>query len=164
MTPTDTRLTSLESLLDSMSDDELARAWARCMRKLRTRDLIRTANTPVGDYAERICCDRFDLTRMGFSEKSVDAVDNTGPLPDQGPTPDPREPQSPARRDPRHRQEEAFDTLLAVIFNEDLEVLEIWSIPHAVVSEALVPRTNSTRFVLTPAVQNDPRAPIVDRS
>jgi hypothetical protein len=67
------RLTSRETLLKTMTDDELAKAWARCMRQLRERDLVRTANTPVGDYAERICCDRLKLERMGFSEKSVDA-------------------------------------------------------------------------------------------
>lgn len=61
-----------------MTDEELAKSWARCMRSLRSRDLVRTANTPVGDYAERICCDRFNLEREGFSKKSIDAVASTG--------------------------------------------------------------------------------------
>lgn len=48
--------------------------------------------------------------------------------------------------------------LLAVFFNEDLDVQEIWSIPCEVVKEAsFVARTNSTRFVLTQARRNDPR-------
>jgi hypothetical protein len=72
------RLRKLDELLQGMDDDEVAKAWARCMRLLRVRDLVQTANTPVGDYAERICCDRFGLERRGFSEKSVDAVDAKG--------------------------------------------------------------------------------------
>ena len=40
-------------------------------------------------------------------------------------------------------------TAIGVFFNEELELQEIWSIPHSVVSEAkYVARTNS-RFVLT---------------
>jgi hypothetical protein len=69
------RLDALDSLLQGLTDEELARAWARCMRQLRQRGLVRTANSPAGDYAERICCDRLGLTRMGFSEKSIDALD-----------------------------------------------------------------------------------------
>ena len=48
--------------------------------------------------------------------------------------------------------------LLAVFFDEDLDVQEIWSIPCEVVREAsFVARTNLTRFVLTQERQNDPR-------
>ena len=72
------RLLELNQLLRDMNDAELAKTWARCMRMLRVRDLVRTANTPVGDYAERVCCDLFGLERKGFSEKSVDAVDAEG--------------------------------------------------------------------------------------
>lgn len=72
------RLLELDQILHDMNDEEIAKAWARCMRMLRVRDLVRTANTPVGDYAERFCCDRFKLERKGFSEKSIDAVDAKG--------------------------------------------------------------------------------------
>jgi hypothetical protein len=51
-----------------------------------------------------------------------------------------------------------FDFLLAVFFNEDLELQEIWKVPCEVVCEArFVARTNSTRFVMTPAVESDDR-------
>ena len=58
----------------------------------------------------------------------------------------------------RDIEKNPFDVLLAVFFNEDLDVQEIWSIPCEVVKEApFVARTNSTRFVLTQERQNDPR-------
>lgn len=141
-----------------MSDDEIAKTWARCMRMLRVRDLVRTANTPMGDYAERICCDRFKLERKGFAEKSIDAVDAKGiryQIKGRRLTPENRSRQLSPIRD---IEKNPFDVLLAVFFNEDLDVQEIWSIPCEVVKEAsFVARTNSTRFVLTQARRNDPR-------
>jgi hypothetical protein len=152
------RLLKLDQLLRDMNDAELAKAWARCMRMLRVRDLVRTANTPVGDYAERICCDRFKLKRMGFAEKSIDAVDAKGiryQIKGRRLTPENHSRQLSPIRD---IEQEPFDVLLAVFFNEDLDVQEIWSIPCEVVKEAsFVARTNSTRFVLTQARRNDPR-------
>jgi len=152
------RLFRLEQLLQDMTDDELARAWARCMRVLRDRDLVRTANTPVGDYAERICCDRLGLDRKGFSEKSVDAVDADGvryQIKGRRLTPENPSRQLGAIRDV---EQQPFDVLLAVFFNEDLDLQEIWSIPCEVVQEAsFVAHTNSTRFVLTQTRRNDPR-------
>jgi hypothetical protein len=152
------RLPELDQLLCDMNDAELAKAWARCMRMLRVRDLVRTANTPVGDYAERICCDRFKLERKGFAEKSIDAVDAKGiryQIKGRRLTPENRSRQLSPIRD---IEKNPFDVLLAVFFNEDLDVQEIWSIPCEVVKEAsFVARTNSTRFVLTKKRQNDPR-------
>ncbi len=144
------RLLELDRLLSDMSDDEVARAWARCMRMLRSRDLVRTANTPVGDYAERICCERFGLQRKGFSAKSVDAIDADGvryQIKGRRLTPENPSRQLGAIRD---IDQHPFDVLYAVFFNEDLELQEIWQIPYEVVKEAsFVARTNSTRFVLT---------------
>jgi len=152
------RLRELDRLLHRMEDDEVAKAWARCMRALRARDLVRTANAPVGDYAERICCERFGLERRGFSEKSIDALDADGiryQIKARRLTPENRSRQLGAIRDV---EEEPFDVLLAVFFNEDLDLEEIWHVPHEVVTEAsFVARTNSTRFVLTKERRNDPR-------
>jgi hypothetical protein len=155
---TSSRLAALEALLADLSDEELAKAWARCMRAMRDRGLVRTANTPVGDYAERVCCSRFNLHRAGFSEKSIDAIDERGvrfQIKGRRLTPENRSRQLGAIRDVA---DGPFDVLLAVFFDEDLDVEEIWSIPCEVVKEAAyVARTNSTRFVLTQARQLDPR-------
>ena len=69
------RLQELDRLLQEMTDDEVMKAWAKCMRHLRVRGLVRTSNTPVGDYAERICCERFGLERKGFSENQIASSD-----------------------------------------------------------------------------------------
>jgi hypothetical protein len=123
-----------------------------------TCGLVRTANTPVGDYAERVCCSRFNLDRAGFSEKSIDAIDEHGvryQIKGRWLTPEHRSRQLGALRDVG---DGPFDVLLAVFLDEDLNVEEICSIPCEVVKEAAyVARTNSTRFVPTRARQRDPR-------
>jgi hypothetical protein len=148
----------LDDLLARASDEEVAKTWARAMRELRVRGLVRTANTPVGDYAERICCDRFGLQRMGFSEKSVDAIGPDGTryqIKARRLTPENLSRQLGAIRD---LDKDPFDVLLAVYFDENLDLQEIWSVPQAVVKEAeFIARTNSTRFVLSPKLQKDPR-------
>jgi len=123
------RLLELDRLLRDMNHGEMARAWARCMRMLRVPNLVRTANTPVGDYAERVCCDRFGLERKGFSEKSVDAVGVNGvryQIKGRRLTPENHSQQLGAIRD---IEQQPFDVLLAVFFNEDLDVQEILEHP-----------------------------------
>jgi hypothetical protein len=152
------RLQELDRLLEEMTDDEVAKAWAKCMRRLRVRGLVRTSNTPVGDYAERMCCQHLGLERKDFSEKSVDAVDRHGvryQIKSRRLTPENPSRQLGAIRD---IEQNPFDVLLAVFFDEDLDLKEIWSVPCDVVREAeYIARTNSTRFVLTQTVQRDPR-------
>lgn len=151
-------LSQLDGLLAGLTNDELAKAWASCMRVLQNRNLIRTSNTPVGDYAERVACARLGLQRMGFAEKSVDATDAKGvryQIKGRRLTRKNRSRQLGAIRDIKDKP---FDVLLAVFFDENLDLLEVWSIPHEVVAEApFVERTNSTRFVLTKQRQRDPR-------
>jgi hypothetical protein len=95
---------------------------------------------------------------MDFSEKSIDAVGKDG-----------TRYQIKGRRLTSHNKsrqlgaireitEDPFDVLLAVFFDEELTLSEIWSIPKEVVAEAaFVERTNSTRFVLTKARMKDRR-------
>jgi hypothetical protein len=145
-------------VLSQLTDDGVARAWASCMKELARRDLIRTANTPVGDYGERVACEMLGLERLGFSEKSIDAVDANGiryQIKSRRITP-----QNPSRQLGAIRDIDSgpFDVLLAVFFDEDLTLTELWSIPCAVVAEAaFVERTNSTRFVLTQSLRADKR-------
>jgi hypothetical protein len=132
-----------------MTDAEVAKTWARCIRALRDRKLVRTANTPVGDYAERICCDRFDLERKGFSEKSIDAVDGEVTryqIKGRRLTAANGSRQLSAIRDV---EQEPFDVLLAVFFNEDLDVQEIWSIPCQVVKRGVLCHAHQLNAIRT---------------
>ena len=116
--------------LKSLNDKELLQFYARLMEELRDRKLIRSSNNPVSDYAEKIVCEKLKLSLAGKSSKGYDAIDeNTG-----------TKYQIKARRLTSHNRsrqlgvirnlgQNPFDYLIAVIFNESFEPIEIWQIP-----------------------------------
>lgn len=44
-----------------LTDEQVGQVWARSMRELRDRDLIRSWNNPVADYAERLVAEELQL-------------------------------------------------------------------------------------------------------
>jgi len=112
------------------SDSELLATYSELMEELRQRQLIRTSNNPVADYAEKFTIECLGLRGMGKEQKGFDAVDAKG-----------RKYQIKGRRLTRHNssrqlgvirnlKERLFDYLIAVIFNEAFGVQEIWKIPY----------------------------------
>lgn len=105
------------------------------MEELRNRQLIRSSNNPVADYAEKVAVEELGLIRAGKEEKGHDAKDKAG-----------KNYQIKGRRITRHNKsrqlgviryldEKLFDYVIAVIFNEDFTVKEIWKIPHQFIKE-----------------------------
>lgn len=118
-----------------MADEELLSLYADLMEALRNRALVRSSNNPVADYAERVAVEQMQLTRAAKEERGFDATDRGR-----------KKYQVKGRRPTRHNQsrqlgvirdldEHLFDYLVAVIFGEHFEVLEIWKIPYAFVSK-----------------------------
>lgn len=118
------------SKLKSMKDLELLGLYAELMEELRQRDVLRTNNNPVADYAEKVTVETMKLRRSGKEEKGYDAIDSKG-----------NKYQIKGRRITRHNgsrqlgvirnlDEKLFNFLIAVIFNEKFQVLEMWKIPH----------------------------------
>lgn len=62
----------------AMSPLELLRLHARVMRELAIREVVRTRNNPVADYAELLVCRALSLKRAGRSTKGYDAEDAEG--------------------------------------------------------------------------------------
>ena len=116
--------------LKNLEDKELLQLYGKLMEELRQRKLIRSSNNPVSDYAEKIVCEKLKLSLTGKSSKGYDAIDeNTG-----------TRYQIKARRLTSHNRsrqlgvirnlgQKLFDYLIAVIFNESFEPVEIWKIP-----------------------------------
>jgi len=103
------------------------------MRELRDRGLVRSANNPVSDIAERLACERLSLEMAPKSAPGYDAVSADGlkyQVKSRRLTP-----QNMSRRMGVIRKLELveFDHALAMIFDENLTLLEIWQIPHEVV-------------------------------
>ena len=106
------------------SDSELLAAYSELMEELRQRNIIRTSNNPVADYAEKVAVERLPLKQLGKEEKGIDAVDAQG-----------YKYQIKGRRITKHNSsrqlsvirnlsERLFDYLIAVIFDEFFKVKE----------------------------------------
>lgn len=117
--------------LKRLKDEELLQLYARLMQELRQRELIRSSNNPVSDYAEKIICEKMNLSQQKKSSKGFDAIDRKSET----------KYQIKARRLTKHNKsrqlgvirnldQKLFDYLIAVIFDKFFNVLEIWRIPR----------------------------------
>ena len=121
--------------LQSMNDADLLKLYAEVMEALRSKGITRTSNNPVADYAEKLAVEHLGLIRAGKEARGYDAEDKKG-----------RRYQMKGRRITRHNKsrqlsvirdldEQLFDFLVAVIFDENFNVLEMWQVPHQWVKE-----------------------------
>lgn len=121
--------------LGNMNEQGLLKLYADLMEELRNRELIRSSNNPVADYAEKVAVESLSLSRVGKEERGYDALDKQQ-----------KKYQIKGRRITRHNKsrqlgvirnlyEKLFDYLVAVIFNEDFSVQEIWKVPYQFVKE-----------------------------
>ena len=117
------------------SDQHLLHLYGDLMEELRERQLIRSSNNPVADYAEKVAVETLGLARAPKEARGYDATDPKG-----------IKYQIKGRRITRHNSsrqlgvirnldENLFDFVLAVVFNEDFSVKEIWKIPHRFIKE-----------------------------
>lgn len=143
----------------ALDDDQVARVWARSMREMRDRGLIRSWNNPVADYAERLVAVRLNLELAPPVAQGYDAVDTSGrryQIKSRRLTTQNKSRQLGAIRKLDQRE---FDDLIAVVFNQDLVAEEMWRIPHAVVVDFAkwVPTLNGHRIWVKPPLTEDPR-------
>lgn len=141
-----------------MAPAHLLDLHARIIEELRARDLVRTSNNPVGDFAEYLFCKAFGWERRGNSNAHLDAVDADG-----------KRYQIKARKLTAHNasrqlgairdlEKGHFDYLAAVLFSDRFEVRRAIILPHALIGEhaKYVPHTNSHKFMLRDDVWNLP--------
>lgn len=123
---------------------------SQIMDELRDREIVRTANAPLGDYAELLFATAFGWSLENNSSNGHDATDAAGlryQIKSRRVTPRNASRQlSAIRRLPDH----AFDFLAAVLFDETYRVTKAIVIPHATVVRRAkrVEHTNSWRFML----------------
>jgi len=119
--------------LKDKRDDELFNLYSELMDELRQRELTRTNNNPVADYAEKVIIDKLNLIQAEKEAKGYDALDSSG-----------AKYQIKGRRITRHNKsrqlgvirnldERLFDFLIAAVFDESFTLKEIWKIPHSIV-------------------------------
>jgi len=142
--------------LHLLAPAELLALQARILAELRTRNILRTGNTPTGDLAEHLFCRAFGWLQEPNSAKSHDAVGTDGHryqikgrrvLDRKG-----------SRQLSALRDLDGFQTLAAVLFDAGYGVQRAALIPVGIVRHlATVDRhTNSHRFLLRDAIWNLP--------
>lgn len=123
--------------IKSLSVSELLRRHSAILDELKRRDVVRTHNNPVGDYAEWLCKTKLQLTLAGSSNKGYDAKDKYY-----------RRYEIKARREKkgsgfsilsviRNLEAKTFHYLIAVQLRKDFSVYRAYKISHkAVVKHA----------------------------
>lgn len=121
--------------LSSYKPRELLRLYSEIMRELRNQGVLRTHNNPVADYAEYIVSQTLHLELCDNSIKGYDAIDRNN-----------IRYQIKGRRltvgNPscqlgviRSIDKKEFDFLIAVLFNEDFSVKNVYKIPHHIIKK-----------------------------
>ena len=136
--------------LKNLSVKNLFHLYANVMRELRERKILRSFNNPVGDYAEYIIANKLNLELTPNSNKEFDAIDRkTG-----------TKYQIKSRRLTqfnksrqlgvlRNLDSARFNFLMAIIFDEEFNVLETYKIPKNVIKKYARFSKHQNGYILT---------------
>ena len=119
--------------LKKESSVQLMNTYAKILTELNERKVVRTYNSPVGDYAEWLVQEKLGLVLEGNSQKGYDAHDPTTGLRYQVKSRWERgaaSVQSRALSVIRNYDDNQFDYLIIVIFDEEFGVKEAYMLPH----------------------------------
>lgn len=133
---------------------DLLRGYGAILDELQRRQICSSANSPISDYAEGLFCSAFGWKRQKNSKAGFDAIDEDGvryQVKARRVTPSNRSRQLSAIR---RLDQNPFDVLAGVLFDEDFLVYRAALIPIALVqgSASRVEYTNSNKFHLRDAV------------
>jgi hypothetical protein len=118
-----------------LTTQQLLQYYVQIIDELRTRKIVRTSNSPIGDYAEWLVANRLGLTLVANSTSGHDAVDPSGTkFQIKGRRLTPRNP-SKQLGAIRNLKNQDFDYLIAVLFDEQVEVKLVVKIPHAIIEK-----------------------------
>jgi hypothetical protein len=136
--------------MQSLTVVDLLSTYGAILDELRRREIVRSSNNPLSDYAEILFCRAFGWSREDNSAAGHDAVDEAGVRY-----------QIKGRRLTRHnpsRQMSAirnldktpFDQLAGVLVDEGFQVIRAALVPIAIIraNSVHVAHTNSWRFLL----------------
>lgn len=124
--------------LTKRSTRELLALWAAILRELRRREVVRTANNPIGDIAEALVAEHYGGERAGFSNRGWDVATDDGERLevkalriDEVST---RKVLSPIPAT------STYTAVIIVVFDQDLRVAEALRVPRKTIEELFKPR------------------------
>lgn len=115
--------------LDNISDAEVLARYNEIWKELKRRKIVRSSNNIVADYAEKIASEKLGLSLSKQSTKGYDATDTDG-----------KRYQIKARKASenhaamqmgiiRDLNDNPFDFLVIVLFNDDFSIRGMWELP-----------------------------------
>jgi len=134
--------------LEKLSPKELLQLQAEATNELRRREIVRTQNNPLGDYTEWLVSKILNLELAKNSKAGYDAIDSNGvkiQIKGRRITLKNKSTQLSAIR---NLAEKDFDELIAILYDENFDVIEALSIPHAVVTEYATYRKHVNAHIL----------------
>jgi hypothetical protein len=139
--------------LSDRSVAELLAGWAAHMTELHAREIVRSANNPLADYAEHLFCRAFKWEPAKKVEAGYDATDTTTgkryQIKARRITP-----KSTSRQLSFIRKLDApappFDTLAGVLMNEQFRIMRAALVPFDIIRAKATPvkSVNGWRFIL----------------
>ena len=119
--------------LEALTEVELLRTHSAVITELTRRGVVKTRNNPVGDYTEWLVCNRLGLRVEGNSRAAFDAVDPVGTkFQIKGRQSSNKSVQFSTIR---NLEQQGFDFLIAVKFDDYFSVRLAVKIPHFAVSK-----------------------------
>jgi len=137
-------------LINEPEGKQKLKDYADIINSLYEAGIVRTYNSPVGDYAEWLVSTKLGLELQKNSEKGYDAIDvNSGvryQVKSRWMHPGKNSRQLNVIRNYLDNQ---FDYLVAVIFGVDFEVVEAYLIPHDLIGEYFPLNNHQNGIVVT---------------
>jgi len=121
--------------IKSFTTTELLQYYGQIIDELKTRKVVRTANSPIGDYAEWLVANKLGLTLLSNSTPGYDAVDSSGIKYQIKCRRMTRKSQAIQLSAIRNLHNADFDYLIVVIFNNLIEVERVLKIPHQIIEK-----------------------------
>lgn len=121
--------------LSEMPTDEILNLYAMILIELKKRNITRTSNNPVADYAERIVADKLSLKLMPNSHSGYDAVGDNNLRYQIKARRKTRQNSSKLPSVFRNLEQRDFDYLVGILFQEDFSLDKAYLIPYETVKK-----------------------------
>lgn len=143
----------------SLSEIELLRLQSSVTNELLQRGVVRTQNNPLGDYTEWLVSKALDLELQSNSKAGYDGIDSNGVRYQIKGRRVTKKNNSRQLSAIRKYEENDFEVLVAVIYDENFNVIEAVHFPHEVVADYATyrPHVNAHILILKGPILHDPR-------
>ena len=151
----------VDQRLIASSTAELLAQYGSILSVLRDRGIVRSENSPVGDYAEYLAAHAFALTLVGSSARGYDGVDDSGvrcQVKGRRITRWNSSRQLSTIRGLDSEDGDPFDLLAGILFDDQFMVTRAALVPVAIVRARATLQThvNGWRFMLAEALWDVP--------